>query len=188
MIAIESFRKYKVKDIIAIFILVGIWALFSSVGEKYLNGEYAYLFSLLLVSIMVSFGTLLIRKAGAAIFIYLLGGILGYAIPELGVIGLEKIYVLLIAGIIFELAFLILRIELKDIQINIALGSALSAASIPLSTSILLSWKVTLSMLTSAINLVLASFFVGLMGAVISFTLWSKLRNKKFILKFEYGL
>ena len=187
MIAIESFRKYKIKDLIAIFILVGIWALFSSIGEKYFGGEYAYYFSLLLASIMVSLGILLMRKFGAAVLIYLMGGIFGYAIPELGVVGLEKIYVLLIAGIIFELAFLILRIELKDIQIDIALGSALSAASIPLSTSILLSWKIALSMLTSMINLVLASFFIGLMGAVISFMLWSKLRNKKFILRFEYG-
>ncbi len=50
-----------------------------------------------------------------------------------------------------------------------------------------LSTQIALQMITQVINLVLLSFFIGIIGSVISFLIWYHLRTTEFVLKFEYA-
>lgn len=186
MIAIESFKRFKIIDIIAIIILAGLWLLLSFLLDRFLDPQASYILSLLIAVTLMSFTVHLVRKAGSATLFYALGALFTYSINDLGTIGSDKLIVLIIAGIIFELIFLIFKLEVKNIQLDIMAGTAISAASIPITTGLLLSFNVSLSMISSIINLILLSFFVGLIGAVFSFLIWYNLRATKIVLKYEY--
>ncbi|MEK6903447.1 MAG: hypothetical protein AABW64_02260 [Nanoarchaeota archaeon] len=134
----------------------------------------------------MSFTVHLVRKAGSATLFYVIGAIFTYSINDIGHTGISKVITFLIAGILFELIFLIFKLEMKRIQLDIVAATAISAATIPLTTGFLLSFNVTLHMISSIINLMLVSFFVGLAGAVISFLAWHHVRTTKMILKYEY--
>lgn len=187
MIAIESFKRFKIMDIIAILALAGLWFLLSFLLNKFLGPQFSYIWSLLIATILMSFTVHLVRKAGSATLFYGIGALFTYSINDLGATGLNKLIVLVIAGIIFELIFLIFKIEVKNIQVDIIAGTAISAATIPVTTGLLLSSNVALSMITLLINLILLSFLVGLAGSVISFLIWYKLKTTKMVLRFEYG-
>jgi ABC-type thiamin/hydroxymethylpyrimidine transport system permease subunit len=186
MIAVESFQRFKIHDGAAILLLAGAWYGVSKLASL-LSPQSSYLLSLLMVMFLLSFTVHLIRKAGAATLFCLTGALLTFSFNDLGATGIPKLLVFLMAGIVFELGFLLFKLEFKNVQVDILLGTAFAAASIPFTTGMLLSSGVTLTMLTAMLNLILTSFFVGVIGAILSFLLWYHLRTTKWVLKFEYG-
>ena len=188
MIAIESFKRFKLRDIITILVLAAIWLLISTIIDKLLHPQLTYIISLLIATIFMSFTVHLIRKAGSATIFYGIGGLLTQQLPNLGPLGMQKIYTLILAGIIFEIVFVIFKLEIESIQLDILLGTAISSATIPFTTALLLSTSVASTMLTALINMALVSFLVGIIGAVISFLIWYQLKTSKFVLQYEYGI
>ncbi|MFH1377015.1 MAG: hypothetical protein ABIH25_05255 [Candidatus Woesearchaeota archaeon] len=188
MIAIESFRRFRFKDILAIMILVALWWLLSQITINILafDPQITYIISLIIITLLMSFAVHLVRKAGSATLFYLIGSIITLNVNDIGITGLDKVIVFLFAGIIFELIFLIFKIEIKNIQIDIIAGTAISTAFIPILMVIILSITTALNMSTSAINLILLSFFIGIIGSIISFIIWYNLKTTKLVLKFEY--
>lgn len=185
MMAIESFKKFRIKDTI-IILLAGIWALSAFLINKYFDPQYSYMFSLLIAIFLMTFTVYLVRKAGSAMLFFVLGSVISYNLNDIGATGFNKLIVFLIAGIIFEVLFLIFKIEIKNIPMDIILGAVFSAASIPITTSLLLSLEVSIKMIYSLGNMVLISMFIAVMGSILSFLLWYKLRTTKFVLRFEY--
>jgi len=186
MIAIESFKMFKLKDIITIALLAGIWFLINSLINKFLGTQTAFIVSMITATTLMSFTVHLVRKAGTATLFYLVGGIFNWKTYCLGIAGFNQLIALSIAGIIFELIFLILKLEIKNIQIDIVLGTAFSAATIPITSTLLTSLIIAKNVLNALINLSLIAFFAGLIGAVLSFIIWYSIRDTEFILKFEY--
>jgi hypothetical protein len=187
MIAIESFKKMKIADYGAILVLAALaWGI-TYAAEALFSPQNSYIISLLTLTALMALTVHLVRKAGAATLFYATTGILTYTLNGVGVKGMDKIIVLITAGIIFELVFLILKVEIKNVEIDILLGTALSAAAIPVTTALLLSRNVAANMLTPLINLSLLSFFTGIAGAAIAFLIWYTIRTTKPILAFEYG-
>ena len=105
---------------------------------------------------------------------------------DFGVLGGERIISFIIVGLLFELVFLVLKLEVKHIQLDIVLGTAVAAASLPLSAGMLLSSALAIEMISRIINMMIFSFFVGMAGALLSFLLWYYLRTAKLVLRFEY--
>lgn len=186
MIAIESFKKYHSWDFIAIALFAILWAGLSYIFDAYLNPQLSFLITLFTITLLMSFIVHLVRKAGAATLFYGLCAIFTISLSDFGVTGSRKILALLIAGIIFELAFLILKLELKNIQLDIILGTGLSAAVIPLVMAIQLSWTITVERFVPLLNVILVSFVVGVIGALVSFLIWYKFKSAKSIIRFEY--
>ncbi len=186
MIAIESFRRFRIIDVIIIIVLSSIWTLSNILISQRLNPQASFIFSLLVLVLLMSFTIHLIRKAGSATFFYAVAGLMTYSTNDFGVIGLEKVIAFIIAGLIFELVFLLLRLELKSIQIDIIFGSGLSAASIPFFTAFFVSLNSLLTLFNQVLNLMLLAFFVGIAGSVISFLIWYNLRTTKLVLEYEY--
>ncbi|OYT32872.1 hypothetical protein DRJ22_02650 [Candidatus Woesearchaeota archaeon] len=186
MIAIESFKKFRTKDIITILTLSGIWFLINTIINKFLGMQTGFAVTIITATTLMSFTVLLVRKAGTSSLFYLIGGILNWKIDTLGATGLNQLISLAVAGIIFELVFLILKLEIKSVQIDILTGTAISAATIPITNALLLSPIIAKNMMIALINITLIGFFSGLIGGVISFLIWHSIRNTKFILNFEY--
>jgi len=186
MIAVESFKKFRIIDLVIILTLAAIWSLLTLIINKAFDPQYSYILSLLLVTFSMSFIAYLVRKAGSATIFYILCGLFTYNINNFGVVGANKLIIFVISGVVFELFFLIFKLEVKNIQIDVIIGTAISAAVIPVTIVFLLSFDLALSMVQSLVNLILLSFLVGLLGAVISFIIWYNLKTSKLVLKYEY--
>lgn len=187
MITIESFKRFNLIDLLLIILTAGLWFCLTSFITHVASPNMSYIFSLFIAAFLMSFTVNLVRKAGSATLFYLIGGIFTYLINDLGALRSTKLIALLFAGIVFETIFLILKLELKNIPLDIILGSALSAATIPITTGLLLSSTVSYSWLFELLNLSLLSFFIGVIGSVASFILWYNLRTTKIIMKYEYS-
>lgn len=187
MIARESFRKFRFIDLLAVLCIAVLWMVLSTALNRFLGPQWSYGFSLLLATLLMSFTVHLVRKAGAATLFYLIGAALTLGVDDIGILGMDKMIVLGIAGIIFEVVYIIFKLEFKSVKLDTILATAISSASIPISMSLLLSLTIALDMLKPAVNLILYSFFIGIIGAVLSFVLWYLLRTTHFVLRFEYN-
>ena len=92
-----------------------------------------------------------------------------------------------VAGLLFEFLFLMLKLEIHYLPLDILLGTALSTASIPLSTLFLLSTEMAATNGRAVMNILLLSFCVGLIGAVIAFLIWFQVKHSKAVLQYEYA-
>ncbi len=186
MIAIESFKKFRMLDIGIIIFIAAIWAIIGYILNVVFTPQSAYIVSLLIATFLVSFTVHLVRKAGSATLFYVIGGFLMFGVNDLGITQINKIWMLLIAGIVFELVFVIFKLKIRSVQLDIILGTGFSAASIPFSTGLILSSSLAVSVIGEIFNLALLSFFVGAVGAVLSLLAWYKLRTNKAVLRYEY--
>jgi len=186
MIAIESFKRFRMLDVIVVIILAGLWLPLSLAINNVFSPQSSYILSLLIGTLLMSLTVHLVRKAGTAILFYAMAALFTYNVSDLGATGINKVMVLVTAGIIFELVYMTFKIEVKNTQTDIIAATAISASTIPITIGLILSYSITLDKITSIVNLVLLSFLVGLAGAVISFLVWYNLRTKKTVLKFEY--
>lgn len=182
MVAIKTSKKFKKKDITVMAVLVGLW-LALNFALASVNPQYSYIISLLILTILMTFAVLIINKSGVATIFYLLAAITTYSFDSLGALGINKIIVLGIAGLSFELVFLVLKLEFKSTQLGILFGSALSSAIIPLAMAFLISFDVASNLIVLLINMILLSFFVGIIGAVISFLIWYNISTTKWALR-----
>jgi len=186
MIAIESFRKFRKIDLIAIVALVFIWSVISYFINL-LNTPLTFMFSLFVTTMFIVFTAFFIRKAGAVTLFYLFGALITIPVNNLGGLGWNKVIVFVIAGIIFELFFLLLKTEIKNIPLDVVLGAAFSNASIPF-TILFLLIKTKTDLMLYVVNFALMTFIIGVMGAIIMILIWYHIKGLKPIIRFEYSV
>lgn len=186
MIAIESIKRFRGRDAI---IIGGAGGAFT-IGQlllKFTGIDTAYFGSLLLIGLLLSASTLLVRKAGTATMVGVLSALLSFGNGVAGAIGWRKVAVFAIAGLLFELTFLLLKIELHLIPLDIIIGTALAVASVPISTLFFLSSAMAIDNVWKLANMALLGFFTGMLSAVLVFLAWFRLRYVRAVLWFEYG-
>jgi len=150
------------------------------------DNQFTFFLSLFVTTMFMAFTALLIRRVGAVTLFYLFGAIITISINNLGGLGIYKVPILLIAGIIFELFFLLLKIKLKNIPLDIVLGAAFSNFSIPF--TMLLFIPATRELMPFVWNFALMAFIIGIMGSIVTFLIWYNIKNSKIIIKFEYSV
>jgi len=185
MIAVESFKKFRKIDLIAIITLVFLWSVVTYFVNLP-NTQFTFMLSLFITTSFMAFTALLIRKIGAVTLFYLLGSLVTVSINNLGGLGWNKVLILLIAGIIFELFFLLLKTEIKNIPLDIILGAGFSNASIPF--SMLLLMPATKEIMPYVWNFAIMAFIIGIVGAIVMFLIWYNIKGLKPIIKFEYSI
>ena len=185
MIGLESFRRFRKIDLLVIVILASIWA-FITYLINIPNNQFTFFLSLFVTTMFMAFIALLIRKLGAVTLFYLFGAIITIPINNLGGLGFYKVPILLIAGIIFELFFLLLKIRIKNIPLDVVLGAAFSNFSIPF--TMLLFVPATKELMPFVWNFALMAFIIGIMGSIVMFLIWYNIKNSKQIIKFEYSV
>ena len=186
MIAIESFRRFRLIDLIVIILFAIFWLVTNLVTSNRVSPQTQYIVSLFFITFFMSCTVYVIRKAGAVTLFYLLCGLFTFSLNNLGTTGLTKLLTLVISGVLFELTFIILKLELKSIPLDVIVGTAVSAASIPISTGLLLSPVMAQTLIISILNLALLSFFIGIVSGLVAFLIWYYLRTTKLIVSFEY--
>ena len=71
----------------------------------------------------------------------------------------------------------IIIVKVKHIQLDIVLGTAVAAASLLFISGMLLSSELAIEMISRLVNMMIVSFFVGMIGAILSFLLWYHFRT-----------
>jgi hypothetical protein len=186
MIAIESFKKFRVKDFYVTGGLAGVYLLISGVlswiNLPILSTTLALFFYALLLSLVAY----MVRKAGSATIFSLFSSLLSFNISNLDIFGIDKVMVFVLTGVVFEGVFLILKLEVKSIPLDIVLGSGVAFGIMPLIISFVVSSGILSGFVLNLMNMIILYFFIGILGGIIGFLIWYKLKVTKLILKYEY--
>jgi hypothetical protein len=185
MITLESFRRFRKIDYMAILMLALAWSFITRI-INIPDTTFTFFASLFVTTMFMAFTALLIRKFGAVTLFYLIGAIITININNLGGLGIYKIPILMIAGIIFELFTLFLRVEMNNIPLDLVLGSAISNFSIAFT----MAWLIGAaeSLMSFVWNFALISLIIGVMASTITFLIWYNIKGLKPIIKFEYSV
>ena len=184
MIKTGHFRKFRKIDFIAILILAVFWA-FVTFLVNMPDNQLSFMLSLFVTTSFVAVTALLVRKIGAVTLFYLFGAIISLPINNLGGLSGYKVPILLIAGLIFEVFFLLFKIRFKNIPLNMVLGTAFSNFSIPF--AMLLFVGATKELMPYVWNLALMAFILGVMASVVIFLAWYNIKGLKPIIRFQYS-
>ena len=183
MIPVESFRKWRLVDFIAIIIISIIWAVSTSLLIAF-PFKTSFFMILLITSILASFVALFVRRMGSITTFFALAGLLTFWSNNFGV-GWEKVIILVVAGLIFEISFLLIKLKIKSVSIDVVLGAAFSNLAIPILILVFIETK-ALELLQYAFNFAATAFIIGIMGAVIAYMVWFELKRLRWVVKFEY--
>ena len=185
MIELESFRKLRKIDYIAIIILAVIWG-----AVTYLvnipNTQLTFMLSFFITTVFMTFTAFLIRRLGAVTLFYFIGAIITVPIDNLGGIGIYKIPILITAGLVFELVFLLLKIKLRNVPLDVVLGAAISNFSMPF--FMLIFGSASKELMPYVLNFALTVFVIGVVGSIVTFLIWYNIKGFKWIIKFEYSV
>ncbi|MBI4447717.1 hypothetical protein HY643_01945 [Candidatus Woesearchaeota archaeon] len=184
MIEPETIKHYTFIDFLIILLIVVMWKILQLVAN-YLFSEAGLIANFILLGIMLSFTSLLVRKSGAVIILSAISAPL-INLGGIGIFGWKNFFVMLIAAIIFELSAFLARLELKRASLGIVIGSGLANTSIVFFATIFTSIQIMSSMAANLINLMIVAFLCGIIGSLISFLGWHLVERTKPILRYEY--
>ena len=183
-VAVESIKQFRWRDLLVIVGMALVW-LGGSVLFK--DNGFRYPVMLLVLGTLMAAALFAVRKTGTALLLVTLCSLVTPSFDEMGIGGVQRLMVFVLAGMIFEGIFLLFKLEFKNLPLDVTLGTAFSMASIPVSTTLLLSPLTFLDRFIPVLNLGLLAFFLGLFGAGIAFIGWYQVRTTKWFLRFEYG-
>jgi hypothetical protein len=125
----------------------------------------------------MSFAALLVKKGGAALLTSAVAGIVSIPGPSIAGPGMYKLVLLLVAGLLFEVVWLMRR----KWSGAVAAGT-LAAMSIPMMLLVLSGEG---GLLGSAVNLSLLSAAAGLVAALLAVAAWDSVAHSKWAIRFE---
>lgn len=185
MIAHEHIQMIRPKSIIFTLIVAVITALLIFLSNLFFSPTASFIISLIFLVAGMNFVVYLIKKVGIATLFYVFTAILTFWINDIGVLGWKKILVFFFAGLIFEIIFLFLKLHLHNVQLDMVVGTSLSAASISLFMAFALSEGLASSFPIGLLNLIILAMAVGLGASVVTFLLWHNIERMKPVLKLE---
>jgi len=188
MIAIEEFKRFRLIDFLLVVFMAGVWSIFGFAFDSAFSPLVSYIASLAFLIAFVTFTLLLVKKVGTATLLLVIAALFTNGVGDIGPTGIYKIMTFLVAGLVFEAIFLVLKLEYKSVPIDIVASSAIAAAIIPIVVGMLLSLGIAIDQLTTMINLVLLSLFIGILSSLLTYLLWYNVRTIKFIIKLENAL
>ena len=127
----------------------------------------------------------MLRRFGIATIFMFFIAMLTFNISELGFYGWNKVLTYVIAIVIFEIIYLIFKIEISSLPLDMIFGTAISLTSIFLISPMLLSQTLLLIFTTELINLLIMTFATSIISSTIFALIWGKLASTKKIVKFE---
>ena len=177
------FGKIRGVDVVIALFLASVAGIASFAADIFFSPLFSYITSLFVIIALLGLTVHAVEKTGFAALFYAVIGIFTYNSNNFGVIGIEKLASLLIAGILFELTFAALKRSGKSVGLSIIISSAISAASIPAGIALQLSTAIAFGQISMIANLAIFSSLIGLAAAMISSLIWFQLRTTKFLLR-----
>ncbi|MBT4805715.1 hypothetical protein HON71_06090 [Candidatus Woesearchaeota archaeon] len=185
MFAIELFQVIRIKQLFFTLFVAAITSLFLYLADYFLPPIPLLIVSLFFLVVGMNLCVYMLKRVGiATIFLFFIA-MLTFNIAELGLFGWNKVLTYVIAAIVFELIYLIFKIEVSSLHLDMILGTAISLTSIYLISPILLSQTILLVFNPELINLLIITFAISIISSTIFALIWGKLASTKKIVKFE---
>ena len=185
MFAIELFQIIRIKQLIFTLFVAAITSLFIYLANYFLPPVPLLIVSLFLLTIGMNLCVYMLRRFGIATIFMFFIAMLTFNISELGFYGWNKVLTYVIAIVIFEIIYLIFKIEISSLPLDMIFGTAISLTSIFLISPMLLSQTLLLVFTTELINLLIMTFATSIISSTIFALIWGKLASTKKIVKFE---
>ena len=185
MFAIELFQIIRIKQLIFTLFVAAIISLFIYLADYFLPPVPLLIVSLFLLTIGMNLCVYMLRRFGIATIFMFFIAMLTFNISELGFYGWNKVLTYVIAIVIFEIIYLIFKIEISSLPLDMIFGTAISLTSIFLISPMLLSQTLLLIFTTELINLLIMTFATSIISSTIFALIWGKLASTKKIVKFE---
>ena len=185
MFAHEHFRKFTYKEMVLVVALALISSLIIFLSVEKLDPSIAIIVSLASGAFFMNLAVYLINKSGSALIFYFLLGLFTILLDDLGLYGWQKILVYILVGIVFEIIFLVLKLPIHNLPLDMILGTSVSTSLIILFSSMLILFGFPTDFPLQLINLILVAFFTGLFSSSLVFVLWHLVANTKFVIKFK---
>ena len=123
---------------------------------------------------------------GAFFFLLFSGG--SYFVVGLGAQGGEEILAFVLAGLLFEAVYMLVRVISHKVYRGIFIGAVVSVTSLPLIVTALVSWEIVWKFPIGLINLLMVGFLVSLGVSLIWRMIWQFIKNRKWMIKLESKL
>ena len=185
MFAIELFQIIRIKQLIFTLFVAAITSLFIYLANYFLPPVPLLIVSLFLLTIGMNLCVYMLRRFGIATIFMFFIAMLTFNISELGFYGWNKVLTYVIAIVVFEVIYLIFKIEISSLPLDMIFGTAISLTSIFLISPMLLSQTLLLIFTTELINLLIMTFATSIISSTIFALIWGKLASTKKIVKFE---
>ncbi|HIH10852.1 TPA: hypothetical protein HA241_01555 [Candidatus Woesearchaeota archaeon] len=188
MIAQEHIQLIRAKNAIFTLIIAFITSLFIFFGNLLFSPSISFIVSLVLIVAGMNTCVYLIKKTGIAALFYVLTAIFTFWINDISVGGGNKILTFFLAGLVFEIIFLFLKVKVHNIPLDMIIGTSISTASMVIITAFVLSKDLAWSFPLGLLNLVLLAFAVGLIASTVTFLIWHNVEHTKTIIWLESWL
>lgn len=173
------------RDVLFICFVSLVGVLGSFLSSSFLGFQMSYIVSLFLFVLLLSFSFHFIPRFGSAVLFSVLFSLLSLGFSDFGIVGVDRFLVFVGFAFVFEGVFFLFKMFSKKVFLSILIASFVSAAVFPLLIGVVLSVDVLSNLARYVLNLVLLSFFVGVVASLVSLLVWYYLRTFKFFLKFQ---
>ncbi len=162
-----------------------IGAGFSFLSSRFLDSQMSYIASMFLFIFLLSFSFFIIPRFGSVLIFSGVFALLSFGFVDFGVVGIDRIIVFVCLGLIFEGLIFVFGRFLKSVSLRVVLTSCVCASIVPLLIGTLLSSYILAGMVRNVLNMVLLSFFIGIVGSLISLVVWYYVRVFRFFVRFQ---
>lgn len=194
----ERFRGMRKIDVLAVFALALLWVLAVYIDYLFVSEDIKinYFLFILLTAFLVSSVALFVRRTGAVTMFCLIGSVMIFRLNLLNDVmssnWIYRVLAFVLMGVIFEVYLLFFSFSFKNAQnipFGVFLGTGIFAAMIPFAAAVLVSLSMMAPIIVSVwAAFALESFFIGMIGSVLSFLIGYALRRNRLIIKFEYAV
>jgi len=184
----EHIQKIRLKELIFILIIAIIVSALLFLNSGFFSSSTSLIISMLLLVFGMNFLVYVTKKSGTATIFYTLVALFTFWLPDIGILGWKKVLTFFLAGIIFELIFLYLKLNFHSIPLDMVVGTTISITSISIISSFLISAKLAGTFPLALINFILLSFSIGLFSSVIFIIIWHNLKRIKHIIQLQVYL
>lgn len=185
MIAGEEIKRFGFREIMFMVIAAGVVSILQYVGFLLFDPSISFIVSLFLIALGLNFVIFVLQRSGAVIIFWVITAFLTLSVNDIGVVGFPKVVVFLLVGAIFELLYLFLKGNIHNIPVDLALGTSISCASLPLFVAYALAPNLASSFPIALLNLVVIAFVTGLAASLMMYILGGFLEGTRMMVKLE---
>ena len=167
-------------------VLAALTTLLNALLDEFFPPSAVYALSLLIVAFVMSLLCFLFLKPGGVIIYLLLVAAFSYTTHEFGIIGVSKLMILFVVGVVFELSHLMACRILTHKCASVLISSALATATIPLMTIVMLSTGEGQLLVSAVVNILILGLIAGMCGTLLACALYSEVGNSRIVLRVKF--
>ena len=185
MFAIELIQIIRVKQLLFTLFIAAIASLLIYLADYFLPPTPLLIVSLFLLTIGMNLAVYMLKRFGIATIFMFFTAMLTFSLAEVGLYGWNKVLTYVLAAVLFELIYLIFKVEIASLPVDMIVGTTISFTSIFLISPMLLSQTILLVFTSELVNILILVFAVSLISSTLFALIWGKLATTKKIVKFE---